>query len=191
MASWYHYYDTDYYVLEEYERETNPEPEQGAAAAAEGGLFAEGAVGLEDDMKHEGHPNQQDVLNQEDEGNQEEDVDQEDDSDHEDDGGDEDPQEEDLEEPVVPRSRRRQPRIPFQFTPWQLEELENVFEETQYPDLLMRRELGRQMNVPEAKVQTWFNNRRAKYRKNQRESMLRRIPPGVPDYIFMADVEEP
>ncbi|XP_046276908.1 homeobox protein Rhox13-like [Marmota monax] len=191
MASWYHYYDTDYYVLEEYEREINPESEQSAAAAAEGG-HSEGAVGLMDNVKPEGHLNQLDVMNQEGEVNQEGDVNQENNSDHEDDDDDQDPQQEDLEESVAPPSRRRgRPRIPFQFTPWQLDELESVFEETQYPDLLTRRELGRQMNVPEAKVQTWFNNRRAKYRKSQRESMLRCIPPGVPDYIFMTDVEEP
>lgn len=138
MASWYHYYDTDYYVLEEFEREITPEPEQSTAAAAEGGHVGEGGISFVDDMKAEGHLNEQDVVNQEGELNQEGEVDQEDDIDHEEEDDNRDNQQQDLEEPVAPRSRRRRQRTPFQFTPWQLDELESVFEETQYPDLLTR-----------------------------------------------------
>ncbi|XP_055468138.1 homeobox protein Rhox13-like [Psammomys obesus] len=103
-------------------------------------------------------------------------------------------QEQEQEEPVqIPRARppRRHRRIPFHFTQWQVEEMENLFEETQYPDVLTRGELARALNVPEVKVKVWFINRRAKERKNERRAMLRNMPPGVEDFIFMADVEEP
>ncbi|XP_052026023.1 homeobox protein Rhox13-like [Apodemus sylvaticus] len=89
------------------------------------------------------------------------------------------------------RPRRRRRRAPFQFTEWQVEEMETLFEETQYPDVLTRGELARTLNVPEAKVKVWFINRRAKQRKNERRAMLRNMPPGAEDFIFMADVEEP
>lgn len=54
-------------------------------------------------------------------------------------------EEQEQEEPVlatvqIPRARpsRRHRRIPFHFTQWQVEEMENLFEETQYPDVLTR-----------------------------------------------------
>ncbi|KAM4818125.1 homeobox protein Rhox13-like [Thomomys bottae] len=89
------------------------------------------------------------------------------------------------------RQGRRRPQIQFQLTQDQVDELETVFQETQYPDLLTRRLLARDMNVPEEKVQSWFNNRRAKYRRIQRAEMLRHRPCGVEDFISMTEVEEP
>uniref|UniRef100_A0A8C2MQI9 Homeobox domain-containing protein n=1 Tax=Cricetulus griseus TaxID=10029 RepID=A0A8C2MQI9_CRIGR len=70
------------------------------------------------------------------------------------------------------RLRRRQ--IDFHFTHWQVQEMETVFRETQYPDVLTRRVLARNMNVPEVKVKNWFNNRRAKQRAREKKAMLRR-----------------
>ncbi|EDL29006.1 mCG16054, partial [Mus musculus] len=87
------------------------------------------------------------------------------------------------------RRRRRGP--PFHFAQWQVEEMESLFEETQYPDLLTRGELARTLNVPEVKVKVWFTNRRAKQRKIERREMLRNIPPGAEDFIFITDFEEP
>uniref|UniRef100_A0A8C2ML37 Homeobox domain-containing protein n=1 Tax=Cricetulus griseus TaxID=10029 RepID=A0A8C2ML37_CRIGR len=52
--------------------------------------------------------------------------------------------------------------------------METVFRETQYPDVLTRRVLARNMNVPEVKVKNWFNNRRAKQRAREKKAMLRR-----------------
>ncbi|OBS76465.1 hypothetical protein A6R68_17079 [Neotoma lepida] len=48
--------------------------------------------------------------------------------------------------------RRRGRRGTFQFTPWQVDELENLFEENQYPDVTAREELARTLNVPEGRV---------------------------------------
>ncbi|XP_023561797.1 rhox homeobox family member 1 isoform X2 [Octodon degus] len=83
------------------------------------------------------------------------------------------------------RGRPRRQRMQFSFMRWQVQEMESVFQETQYPDVLTRWKLARDLNVPESRVQVWFNNRRAKYRKNQRKALLRNVPPDSLDRILM------
>lgn len=53
------------------------------------------------------------------------------------------------------------------FTPKQIEALERVFEQsTHYPDWTTLTQLAKQLKLPPERAQVWFQNRRAKFRRN-------------------------
>ncbi|KFV76881.1 Homeobox protein goosecoid-2, partial [Struthio camelus australis] len=67
----------------------------------------------------------------------------------------------------IQRRTRRHRTI---FTEDQLQALETLFHQNQYPDVITREHLANRIHLKEERVEVWFKNRRAKWRHQKRAS---------------------
>nr|BAF51689.1 Pax6 [Dicyema acuticephalum]BAF51690.1 Pax6 [Dicyema acuticephalum] len=66
--------------------------------------------------------------------------------------------------PVKKKSQRNR----TSFSAEQLKTMDEHFQQSHYPDISIREKISEKLNIPEARIQVWFSNRRAKWRREEK-----------------------
>ena len=80
---------------------------------------------------------------------------------------------------LVKRTPGRLPRIPF--TPYQLSELENAYKSATYLSTEDANKLAKRLDLTGVRVKIWFQNRRARDRRERRDVKSKSIKPSDND----------